>query len=87
MVHLIKNIKTKLPPLRINIRFWGRLAGIIAVIGLLCYGNSGFATFLGFYLGYKALRLAMTLFVQVLSIIFTVLAILILVVIISFLII
>jgi hypothetical protein len=82
----VKNIKTKLPPLQINIRFWGRLAAIAAVIGALYANGATLYVILGIYLGYKILRLVMRLFKLILSIVFTVISVGILVIIILFLI-
>ena len=86
MVHVVKNIKTKLPPLRINIRFWGWLAAITAIIVVFCAYGATFYTILGIYIGYKILRLVMRLFGLILSFVFTVISIAILVIVILFLI-
>ena len=86
MVHVIKNIKTKLPPLRINIRFWGWLAGITAIFGLFYVDGANISLVLGIFIAYKVLRLVMRLFSLFLSAVFTAVSIVILVLIISFLI-
>ena len=87
MVHVIKNIKTKLPPLRINIRFWGWLVAITAIVGVFYANGASISLIFGIYLGYKVLRLVMRLFSLFLSIVFTAISVAILVLIISYLII
>ncbi len=87
MVHGIKNIETKkLSQLRIHIRFWGWIAGLAVVIGLIYACGTSVSVLIGVYLGYRVLRLAMRLIGQMLSIVFTVVSILVLVAVISFII-
>jgi hypothetical protein len=86
MVHTVKNIKTKLPPLKINIGFWVRQAGKLAVIGLFLHSDVPVATVLGVFLGWKALGFVMRLFGQLLSLFFTLVSIVIVLIIISFII-
>jgi len=81
-----KNIKTKLPPLGINIS-WGWLAGLAVVAGLIWADGATISAVVGIYLGYKALRLVMRLFGQIISIVFTAVTIIILITIISLIII
>ena len=84
MVHEIKNSETKkLPRLGINIRFLGWLVGFTAVIVLIYAFGATTSTVVGIYLGYRVLRLAVRLIGQVFSLVFTVVAILILIAIIS----
>lgn len=79
MVHGIKNSETKkLLRLGIHIRFWGWLAGLAVVAGLIHAFGASISTVVGMYLGYRVIRLVMRLFGQVLSIVFTVVIILIL---------
>jgi len=86
MVHAVKNIKTKLPPLQIRISFWLRLALFSAVIGGLYACGATFSTILGIYVGYKILRLTIRFFGLLLSIVYTAVSIVILILIISYII-
>ena len=83
MVHEVKNIKTKLPRLGINIDFWVRWAGLAGIIGLLYVCGATISTVLGVYLGCKILRHLLRLFGAFLSLVFTAVSIVILVIIIS----
>ena len=84
MVHEIKNSETKkLSRLGINIRLGFWLAGLATIVALIFHFGATISTAIGIYLGYRVLRLVMRLFGQVLSIIFTVVAIIILIAIIS----
>ncbi len=84
MIHGNKNSETKkLLRLGINIRFWGWVAGLAVVIGLIYAFGASFSTVVGVYLGYRILRLVLRLFGQILSIVFTVVTIFILIAIIS----
>jgi len=62
MVHKIKNIETKLPPLGINIKLGGWLTGLAALITLLYVYDVSFSAVVGIYLGYMVLRLVMRCF-------------------------
>ena len=86
MVHEVKNIKTKLPRLKISIDFWAKLAGLAAIIGLLCACGATISTVLGLFLGYKLLRLIMRLLRLFLSVFFTLVSIIIVFLILSYLI-
>ena len=86
MVHAIKNIKTKLPQLRINIRLGAKLAAVTAIVGVLYANGANISLILGIYLGYKILRLTLRLFSLFLSIVFTAISVVILVLITLFLI-
>jgi hypothetical protein len=81
-----KNIETKLPPLGINIKFWGWLVGLAVVAGLIYAFGATFTTVVGIYLGYKLLRLILRVFGLVISLFYTVVSIVILIAIISLLI-
>jgi len=81
-----KNIETKLPLLGINIKFWGCLAGLAVVAGLIYACSATFTTAVGIYLGYKLLRLILKAFRLALSLFLTVISIVILIAIISLLI-
>jgi hypothetical protein len=83
MVQVVKNQKTKLPPLRINIRFGLMLVAIAAVIGELYAYGAVIYIILGIYLGYRILRFVMRLIGLIISVFY----IAILVLIITFLII
>jgi len=82
MVHEVKNIKTKLPRLGINIDFWVRWAGLAGIIGLLYVCGATISTVL-VYLGCKILRHLIRLFGAFLSLVFTAVSMIILVIIIS----
>jgi hypothetical protein len=82
----VKNNKTKLPLLGININFWLRLAGLIVVAGLIYAFGATFSTVVGIYLGYKLLRLILRVFGLVISLIVSLVSIAILIAIISLLI-
>ena len=86
MVHAVKNIKTKLPPLQIRISFWLRLALFSAVIGGLYACGATFSTLLGMYIGYKILRLVLRFFRVLISLVYTAVSIVILILIISYII-
>ena len=81
-----KNNETKLPLLGINIKFWGCLAGLAVVAGLIYICGATFSTIVGIYLVYKLLRLILRVFGLVLSLFFTLVSIVILIIIISLLI-
>lgn len=81
-----KNIETKLSPLGININSWLKLAGLAAVVGLICAFGATFSTVIGIYLGYKLLRLILRVFGLVVSLFFSLVSIVILIAIISLLI-
>ena len=81
-----KNIETKLPLLGINIKFWGWLAGLAVVAGLIYAFGATFTTVVGIYLGYKLLRLILRVFGLVISLFYTAVSIVILIIIISLLI-
>jgi hypothetical protein len=85
MVHEVKNIKTKLPRLEINIGFWLRLAAFSAVIGVL-WACGGAIYVISAYLIIKILRLVLRFFGQILSLVYTAVSIAILILIISYLI-
>ena len=82
MVHKEKNRKTELPQFGIHIGFGLRLALISAIIGLFYTCGATFSTILGAYLAYKAVRLILRLFGQIMAIVFTLVSILILLIII-----
>lgn len=67
----------------ILINFVGCLAGLAVFAVLIYFFGASISTIIGVYLGYRILRLVMRLFGLLLSIIFTVVAILILIAIIS----
>jgi hypothetical protein len=81
-----KNIKTKLPPLGINIKFGLRLVGLAVVAGLIYACGATLSTVAGMYLGYKLLRLILRVFGLVISLVFSLVSIVILITIISLLI-
>jgi hypothetical protein len=81
-----KNIKTKLPPLGINIKLGLRLAGLAVVTGLIYACGATFQTVAGIYLGYKLLRLILRVFGLAISLVFSLVSIVILITIISLLI-
>jgi len=88
MEHEEKNIKTKLPQLGIHIVwFLGCLAGLAVIAGLFYACGATFSTILGVYLIYKAFRLILRLFGQIVAIIFTLISIIIMLLIISLIII
>ena len=87
MVHEVKNIKTKLPRLRIYIDFGVRLTVLAAVIGLLCACGATVSTLLGAYLGYRVSRLVLRLLGLFFAAFFTLVSILVLLIIISLIII
>jgi hypothetical protein len=70
----------------IHIRFWGCLAGLAVVAGLIWACGATVSAVVGVYLGYKVLRLVLRLIGFVLSAVFTVISIIILITIISLLI-
>jgi len=82
----VKNIETKLPQLRINIKFWLWLAGLAMVAGLIYACGATFTTVVGIYLGYKLLKQIFRFFRLLISLFFTVVSIVILIIIISLLI-
>ena len=86
MVHKEKNIVTKLPLLRINIKIFIRLAILAGGIRLIWACGANIWTAIAIYLGYKVLMLVIRLFGLFLSVIFTVIFILILIALISLLI-
>jgi hypothetical protein len=87
MVSNEKIIETKkLSPLGINIKFWGWLAGLALVTGLVWACGTTFGRVAGIYLGYKLLKLILRLIGFVFSVVFTVISIIILTIIISLLI-
>ena len=78
----VKNNETKLPQFGININSWLRLAGLTAVAGLICAFGTTFSTIVGIYLGYKLLRLILRVFGSVVSLFFSLVSIVIMVLII-----
>ena len=88
MVHEIKNIETKkLTRLGIIIRLGVWLVSLAAFVTFINHFVASVSVVAGVYLGYKVFRLLIRLIGQTLSIIFTVIAILILISIISLIII
>ena len=85
MVHEVKNIKTKLPRLKINIGFWLRLAVFLAIIGVL-WACGWAISVISTYLIIKILRLVLRLFRLFLFLVFTAVSIAILFIIISYII-
>jgi hypothetical protein len=85
MVHEVKNIKTKLPRLEINIGFWLRLAAFSAIIGVL-WACGGAISIFSAYLTFKILRLVLRFLGQLLSLVYTAVSIVILIIIISYII-
>jgi hypothetical protein len=86
MVHKEKNIETKLPQLGINIKILIRLVVLVGFIGLIWACGANIWTAVAIYLGYKVLRLVLRLFGLLLSVFLTVISILTLIVLISFII-
>ena len=86
MVHEVKNIETKLPRLRIHIRRVGWLSGLAGVAVLIYAFDAPVSIIIGIYLIYRILKLVMRVFGLVMSLVFTLLSIIILFGIITFLI-
>jgi hypothetical protein len=83
MVQIVKNIKQRLPRLKINIRLGLQLA----VLGLFYVCGVSIPTVIGVFLGYKVLRHILRLFGLIMATVFTIISILILLIIISLIII
>jgi hypothetical protein len=89
-VMIMRNVekikKQKIFSSKVSIRFWSCLAGLAAVAGLIYVFHATIGTAVAIYLGYKIFRLTMRLIGQILSIVFTFVSIVVLIIIISLLI-
>ena len=83
MVHIVKNEKQRLPPLKINIRLGLQLA----VFGALYLYGGFISTVLGVFLGYRLLRLIFRLIGLLMTSVFNLIFIIVLLIIISLIII
>ena len=83
MVHIVKNEKQRLPPLKINIRLGLQLA----VFGVLYVYSGSFSTVLGVFLCYRLLRLIFCLIGLLMTSVFNLIFIIVLLIIISLIII
>jgi len=79
MVHTVKNIKQRLPRLKINISLGLQLA----VFGVLYVYSGSISTVLGVFLGYRLLRLILRLIGLLVTSVFTLISIIFLLLIIS----